>query len=165
MKSFIRPSYLLPLVSLIIVFVVSCSKNSGNGSNNHTDSVQIKTNLIALAAWKYDTSGLDTNNSFTITQGGDTTVVPRCERDDSWTFNSNLSGTANTGTTHCSAGEAQTVNFTWSISTDGKTLKASFNPILQAGVTILKLDSSHFWVYRDSTYMGVNYRYIVELKH
>ncbi|GGB13992.1 hypothetical protein GCM10011511_42180 [Puia dinghuensis] len=151
---------------LVICIAISCSKNNGNGNNNNNaDSALIKTNLIVLSAWKYDTSGLDTNNSFTITQGGDTTVVPPCERDDSWTFASNNTGTVNTGTKHCTVGEAQTSSFTWSLSTDTKTLKASFNPVLQSGVTILKLDSTHFWVYRDSTYLGVNYRYIVELKH
>jgi len=62
-------------------------------------------------------------------------------------------------------GEAQTAPFTWSLSSDNKTLKASFNPILQEGVTIQTLDSLHLTVYRDSTLLGVTYRYIVQLKH
>ena len=167
MKSLIRPIHYLPAALLVLIIIaISCSKNNGNGNNNNNaDSALIKTNLIIASAWKYDTSGLDTNNSFTITQGGDTTVVPLCERDDTWTFANNNTGTVNTGTKHCVVGEPQTEPFTWTMSTDGKTLKASFNAVLQSGVTILKLDSSHFWVYKDSAYLGVTYRYIVELKH
>jgi hypothetical protein len=75
----------------------------------------------------------------------------------------------NTGTQHCTTGEASSTTFTWLLSSDSKTLKASFNPILQEGVTIITLDTAHLTVYRDSTisYAGVNqtFRFVVQLKH
>src|SRR5579859_3232794 len=108
MKSLIRPTYYLPAVLLATIIAISCSKNAGNGSNNHTDSTATTVSLIALSSWKYDTSGLDTNGDGIIDVGGDTTVVPLCERDDLYTFNKDYSGSVNTGTKHCVVGEAQT---------------------------------------------------------
>jgi hypothetical protein len=161
MKSLIRLSRFIPAVVLVVVIVVSCSKNSTNGSGTTVTA----TTYITAKPWKYDTSGLDTNNDGKIDQGGDTTVVPLCERDDLYTFNKDSTGLVNTGTLHCKVGEAQTTAFTWSLSSDNKTFKASFNSVLQEGVTVLTLDSVHFAVYRDSTFLGVTYRYIVQLKH
>ncbi|HXB07303.1 MAG TPA: hypothetical protein VNW04_09310 [Puia sp.] len=161
-------SHYFPAVLLVAVIVTSCSKNAGTGNKpNNQDSltkVTITANITAKP-WKYDTSGLDTNNDGKIDQGGDTTIVPLCERDDLYTFNTDNTGSVNTGTLHCKVGEAQTTPFTWSLSSDNKTLKASFNPILQEGVTVLTMDSVHFSVSRDSTLLGVTYRYIVMLKH
>ena len=168
MKRLIRLSHYFPAVLLVIVIVTSCSKNNASNTGTNTDSTKTPattTTYLTLKAWKYDTSGLDTNNDGVIDQGGDTTIVPLCERDDLYTFNKDNSGSFNTGTNHCTVGEAQTATFSWSLTTDQKTLKASFNPILQEGVTILKLDSTQLSVYRDSTLLGVTYRYIVSLKH
>lgn len=166
MKSLIRLSNYLPAVLLVIVIAVACSKTSSNSnSTKPVDTTKTVMALIVAKPWKFDTSGFDTNNSGTINQGGDTTVVPPCQRDDIYTFNSDYTGSLNTGTRHCSVNESQTQAFAWSLSTDRKTLKASFNSVLQAGVTILKLDSLHWSVYRDSAMSGVTYRYIVQLKH
>ena len=169
MKSLIRLSHYFPAVLLVTVIAISCSKNAGTGTKpNNPDStattVTLTTNITAKA-WKYDTSGLDTNNDGKIDQGGDTTIVPLCQRDDLYTFNKDNTGSVNTGNLHCTVSEAQTTSFTWSLSSDNKTLKASFNPILQEGVTVLTVDSAHLSVYRDSTLLGVTYRYIVSLKH
>jgi hypothetical protein len=162
MKSLIRLWHYSPAVLLVMVVVISCQKsNVTNSESNKTTA----TAYITAKPWKYDTSGFDTNNSGTIGQGGDTTVIPMCERDDIFTFKSDSTGTVNTGALHCIVGEPQTKPFTWSLSADGKTFKASINPILQEGVKVLTIDSLHFSVYRDSTKMGVNYRYIVMLKH
>lgn len=170
MKRSIRLSHYLPAVLLVAVIVVSCSKNAGTGNNNNnnmdsTQNTASATAKLEAKPWKYDTSGLDTNNDGKIDQGGDTTVVPMCERDDLYTFNNDGTGSVNTGTQHCSANEAQTTAFTWTLSSDSKTLKASFNPILMEGVTVQTLDSVHLSVYRDSTVLGVTYRYVVQLKH
>lgn len=168
MKSLIRLSHYLPAILLVSVIVISCSKNSSKPPTptpTHQDSTVAITTAITAKPWKYDTSGLDTNNDGKIDVGGDTTIVPLCERDDIYTFNTDFSGSFNTGSLHCTAGEAQTTAFTWSLTSDNKTLKASFNPILQEGVTVLEMDSVHFAVYRDSTVLGVTYRYIVQLKH
>lgn len=168
MKSLIRLLRYLPAILLVVFIVDSCSKNGSKPPTTtptHQDTTVAITTAITAAPWKYDTSGLDTNNDGKIDVGGDTTVVPMCERDDIYTFNKDLTGLVNTGTLHCKVGEAQTMAFTWALGSDNKTLTASFNPILQQGVTILEMDSVHFAVYRDSTVLGVTYRYIVQLKH
>jgi hypothetical protein len=164
MKSLVRLSHYALAVLLVIAVVTSCSKNGDKPNPGHQDTVTA-TSYITAKPWKYDTSGLDTNNDGKIDQGGDTTVVPLCERDDLYTFSMNNTGSVNTGSLHCTVGEAQTTAFTWSLSSDNKTFKASFNSVLQGGVTVLTLDSLHFAVYRDSTLLGVTYRYIVQLKH
>jgi hypothetical protein len=167
MKSLIRLSHYIPALLLVVVIAIACSKNSNNNNTTTKPDSTTATNpsLITSKPWTYDTSGLDTNNDGIIDIGGDTTVVHLCERDDIYTFKLDSTGTVNTGTNHCIAGEPQTEPFAWSLSTDQKTLRASFNPILQEGVTILKLDSVQWSVYRDSTVAGVTYRYIVILKH
>ena len=166
MKSLIRLTHYLPAVVLVVVVVASCSKNGSSSNNsNHTDTTVSATTYISAKPWTYDTSGLDTNNDGKIDIGGDTTVVPLCERDDLYTFNSDFTGVVNTGTLHCTVGEPQTESFTWSLSSNNTILKASFNPVLAEGVTIITLDSLHLSVYRDSTVLGVTYRYIVQLKH
>jgi hypothetical protein len=167
MKSLIRLSHYFPAVLLVIVIAVSCSKNAGTGTKtNSPDSTNKVTVTAAIVGnpWMYDTSGLDTNNDGKIDQGSDTSVIHTCQRDDTYAFNADYTGTVNTGTKHCTVGEAQTTPFTWSLSTDGKTLKSSFNSILAEGVSILTLDATHLSVYRDSTLLGVTYRYIVSLK-
>jgi hypothetical protein len=169
MKSLIRLSHYYPAVLIVAVIIFSCNKNGGTGTKpNNPDSTKNSvsvTTIIEAKAWKYDTSGLDTNNDGKIDVGGDTTVIPLCQRDDLYTFNNDNTGSVNTGSLHCTAGEAQSTAFNWSLSADGKTLKASFNPILQEGVTVLAADSVHLTVFRDSTLMGVTYRYVVSLKH
>jgi len=165
MKSLIHLSHYFPAVLLVTFIAISCSKNSTTGTKpNNPDSTTKAvsvTTTITSQTWKYDTSGLDTNNDGKIDQGGDTTVVPLCQRDDIYTFNKDNTGSVNTGNLHCKVGEAQSTPFSWSLSSDGKTLKASFNPILQEGVSVLTADSVHLTVYRDSTLLGVTYRYIV----
>jgi hypothetical protein len=168
MKSLIRLLRYVAAVLLVVFIVDSCSKNSSKPPTptpTHQDTTVAITSAVTASPWKYDTSGLDTNNDGKIDIGGDTTVVPKCERDDIYTFNKDLTGSVNTGALHCKVGEAQTTAFTWALSTDNKTLTASFNPVLQEGVSILEMDSVHFTVYRDSTVLGVRYRYIVQLKH
>jgi hypothetical protein len=165
MKRLIRLSHYIPAVLLVIAVVTSCSKNGDKVVNPNPKDTVSATTYITAKPWKYDTSGLDTNNDGKIDQGGDTTVVPLCERDDLYTFNTDNTGSVNTGTLHCTVGEAQTTTFNWSLSPDNKTFKATFNSVLQSGVTVLTLDSLHFAVYRDSTLLGVTYRYIVQLKH
>ena len=146
---------------LAVVVVVSCSKHNSNGGNNNPT----QTDNLTSKPWKYDTSGVDVNADGKIDIGGDTTTVPLCDRDDFYTFNKDSSGVANTGSQHCVVGEAQTTAFTWSLSSDNKTLKASFNSILQQGVTLITLDADHLAGYRDTTVLGLSYRIIVQLKH
>jgi hypothetical protein len=165
MKVQIRLFHYFPAVLLALVIAISCSKHSTGGGSNNTDTAVSATTNLTSKPWKYDTSGLDLNNDGKIDVGGDTTVVHLCQRDDLYTFNKDNTGSVNTGSLHCTVGEAQTMPFTWSLSTDNKTLKASFYPVLQQGVTLLTLDSLHLSGYHDTLVLGVNYRLIVQLKH
>jgi len=166
MKGQIRLFHFVPAVLLALVIAISCSKKSGaGGGSNNTDTTVTATTNLTSKPWKYDTSGIDLNNDGKIDVGGDTSVVHICERDDLYTFNKDNTGSVNTGSLHCKVGEAQTAAFTWSLSADNKTLQASFYPVLQAGVTVLTLDSAHLSGYRDTLVLGVNYRLIVQLKH
>lgn len=160
MKDLIRLFYLLTTVALVVFAVTSCSKKSGKNNTPPTP-----TDNLTSKPWKYDTSGVDINGDGKIDIGGDTSTVELCSRDDFYTFNKDKSGSANTGTQHCTVGEAQTTAFTWSLTPDNKTLSASFNAVLQQGVTLLTLDADHLSGYRDTTVLGLSYRIIVQLKH
>jgi hypothetical protein len=171
MKRLIRLSR-YPLAILCVAMIINaCSKtssNKGNGNSTNPDSTaQVAANisLMTLSPWKYDTSGIATNNSDTINIGADTTVVPMCERGDVYTFLKDSTGSLTQGAQMCVPGSPQTEPFTWNFSSNGQTLYASFNPILQEGVTIITLDSTELSVYRDSTVDGITYRYIVTLTH
>jgi hypothetical protein len=171
MKRVIRLSrYPLAVLSFALL-IDACSKSSNNnskgsgGNGDSTTTLAANISLMCLAPWKYDTSGIATNNSDTINLAGDSTVIPTCEKEDVWTFSQDSTGSLAQGATECVPGSPQTQSFTWNFSSNSQTLYASFNPILQEGVTVISLDSSQLSVYRDSTVLGVSYRYIVVLKH
>jgi hypothetical protein len=169
MKRLIRLSR-YPLAILCVAMIINaCSKNSkntGNGTNpDSTAQLAANISLMTLSPWKYDTSGIATNNSDTINVGADTTIVPMCERDDVYTFYNDSTGSLNQGTLICVPGTPQTEPFTWNFNSNGTVLYSTFNPILQEGVTVITLNSTTLSVYRDSTVDGLTYRYIVTLKH
>ncbi len=150
--------YLLALAGLFL-FWTSCKKDSS--TNNPTNPTVA---VLTSAAWKYDTAGVDINKDGIIDLG-DTAALPSCERDDTFTFSTDSTGVMDEGPTKCNPGDLQSSPFTWKLMNNNTLLTASFNPILQEGVTVLKLDANHFSVYRDSTYLGASYRFILQLKH
>ncbi len=166
MKNRILRLCLLSALSLSILWT-ACSKNTSLETNPAlTDTVKASTvNLLTLSAWKYDTSGYDNNKDGILDGAADSVVVPFCERDDAYTFYADNTGSMDNGTDYCVASDSRLVPFSWSYDSVKTMLTAGFNPVMQAGVTIQKLDSTQMWVYRDSTSAGVDYRYIVVFKH
>jgi hypothetical protein len=96
-----------------------CSKEEDNAPAPKT-----KTQLLTQATWKFST----------ITWGGVdyTAQLPACYKDNTLTFVSNGTGTADEGPTKCNAGDPQTNAFTWSFQTNETVLTAS-HPLLPGG--------------------------------
>jgi hypothetical protein len=185
MKRLIRAApYALFVLCLALIWT-ACSKNASNpGVIPPTDTTNHVTlpppppppppavtaaTLLSYKAWLYDTSGVDNNKDNVIDLGdpgsGPTSAIKLCQRDDSYTFLADSTGTMDGGTNKCTMGEAQTTPFTWFLSKDTTTLTATFNTVLNGGVTILKLDSTQLSVYKDTTVFGTPIRYIIKLKH
>ncbi|MHA4807930.1 hypothetical protein ACX0G9_07480 [Flavitalea flava] len=141
---------------------VSCSKSS-SGNNNTTDE---KVTLITQTAWKYDTSGIDVNKDGIISAGdfGDATVET-CTKDNSYQFKKDSSGTMDEGSLKCSSSDPQTLPFHWNFTNNQTALVATFNPLLSGGVNIISLTDTKFVVYKDTSYLGANVRYLISLKH
>jgi hypothetical protein len=136
----------------------ACSKSKSTAGNTANTPMA----LVTQATWKYDTSGIDLNNDG-IVDVADTTVTP-CEKMYTYTFNLDSTGLLNEAFP-CNTGNPQTVPFTWSLTNNQTVLTASINPILAGGVNIFRLTSTSLVVYKDSTFSGLSFRYLISLKH
>jgi hypothetical protein len=153
---------LIPFALAILFFVlpfVACKKNGSSGSNGPSATVK----LITQATWKFDTSGVDQNHDG-IPEIGDTSIKP-CEKDNTYTFRVDSTGTMDEGATKCHVGDPQTVPFTWKLTNNETVMTSNANPILAAGVNILTITSTKFEVYKDSTVGPFSVRYVLSLKH
>jgi hypothetical protein len=142
---------------------VSCSKSSSSDTNNTNNE---KVTLITQTAWKYDTSGIDINKDGIIGTGdfGDGSVEA-CTKDNTYLFKKDSTGTMDEGALKCSSSDPQTLPFTWSFTNNQTALTATFSPILSGGVNIVSLTDTKFVVYKDTSYLGANVRYLISLKH
>lgn len=98
---------LIVVIALSSLFFTGCDK----------DSAKTKTELISQSTWKFDhaTSG-----------GADVTAfINACYKDNLVTFAANGTGQFDEGATKCNAGDPQTMNFTWSFTTNETVLNVS----------------------------------------
>ena len=154
MKSPIR---LVQFGLLSLVIIASCKKSSNNNSSND------RMTLITSSAWKYDTVGLDLDRNGTIDYGD---TVSACYKDNTYLFNKDSTGVANNGTVKCDDSEAQTVDFTWSFTgTNQSMIKSDAVPELENGVNIFALTSTKLVLYKDTSILGNDVWYIVQMKH
>jgi hypothetical protein len=154
--------------ALIVSFVFSlvlalaflgCSKSSSStGGNTNADSVN-----ISKAPWKLNSSGFNLSGGATVTIV-DTTVKP-CQKDNTYSFNANGSGTMDEGATKCSVSDPQTQPFTWSFSAKDTLLHIHSNTILNGDLNIYTLSATSFVVYKDTSFLSQPIRYVVIMQH
>jgi hypothetical protein len=144
------------VVLLSLTIWSGCHKSSSSPSNTNMD-------LITLAAWKYDTSGIDLNKDGVVSIGD--TTVPLCEKEYTYLFNKDSTGILTEGTTKCNPSDPQTMNFTWSFTNNQTGLIASFSPLLSGGLNIFTLNTTSLILYKDTSLLGSSFRYIISLKH
>jgi len=135
----------------------SCSKNSS--SNNNSNNVT----LLKKSTWKFDTSGIDMDKNGTIDQ--EDPILEPCFKDNTFQFNTDSTVIMDEGADVCS-GNQQTGTYSWTISNGNPAiLKSNVNPILAEGVKIYSLTDTKLTVYKDTSYLGFSFWYVLSLKH
>lgn len=144
-------------VSLFTIWA-ACKKH--NSSSNNTSRIA----LITSASWKFDSSGADLNKDGIIDIVD--TTVKSCFKDNTYTFLTDSTGVADEGATKCNASDPQTTDFTWSFSGTGQSIiKSNANSLLANGLNIFSLTSTKMVLYKDTTVLGTDIWYVVDMKH
>jgi hypothetical protein len=158
-KKVLIVSFIFSLVSMAVF--VGCSKSSSSSTGTpNTDSIN-----ITSAAWKFNSSG------FNLTGGGTVTIadtsVSACQRDNTYTFHADSTGTMDEGATKCNAADPQTDPFNWYFKTvsNQKLLHITSNTILNGDLNIFTLNTTNLVVYKDTSLLGQPIRYVVIFNH
>jgi hypothetical protein len=154
---------------LIIPFTAACillGMAWGCKKSSSSSSSSANVNLITSSAWKYDTSGIDLDedgkiDNFDITD----TIIKSCQKDDLFTFNKDSTGIIDEGPTKCNVADAQTDPLAWEFTNNDKVLNVTSNTLLNGNLNILSLTATGFVLYKDTTYLGLSFRYLISLKH
>ncbi len=158
-----KPTLILTLSSAFFLLAMcwGCSKNnSSSSSSTNADS------LIIQAAWKYDTSGVDLDEDGKIDHSDiPDTVLKPCQKDNIFSFYRNGTGLIDEGATKCSAGDAQTDAMTWDFTNNDKVLNVTSATVLNGNLNVLNLTATNMVLYKDTTVLGVSFRYLIALKH
>ena len=135
----------------------SCGKSNSNTGNSNVT-------LLTKSTWKFDTAGVDLDKNGTIDQE-DNSLEP-CFKDNTYVFNKDSTVVMDEGATKCNAADPQTSSYTWSISNSNPAvLKSDVNPILAEGLKIKTLTDTKLVVYKDTSYLGISFWYVLSLKH
>ena len=135
----------------------SCGKSNSNNSNYNVT-------LLTKSIWKFDTAGIDLDKNGTIDQE-DNSLEP-CFKDNTYVFNKDSTVDMDEGATKCNAADPQTSSYGWTISNSNPpVLKSDVNPILAEGLKIKTLSDTKLVVYKDTSYLGISFWYVLSLKH
>ena len=144
------------LITLVLsVTWASCSKSSSNDNNTNIT-------LLTKSTWKFDTSGIDMDKNGTIDM--EDPFIKTCFKDNTFVFNTDSTVVMDEGADKCST-NPQTSTYSWTISGNPPILRSDVDSILAQGVKISTLTDTKLTVYKDSSYLGFNIRYILSLKH
>ena len=149
------------VIICLSVVLVSCDKDE---DPDPAPPVVTKTSLLTKAAWKIKESGIDVDKNGTI--DGFPLVVKACNLDNTYTFNSNGSGTINEDALKCDVADPQTSTFTWVFKSSETILNADFKIAGWSGdATIAALTDTSCILHKDTLVLGNSMRAIVSLKH
>jgi hypothetical protein len=156
---------IIPFFAAILLLGIcwGCKKSSSSSSSPSND---VNVSLITQASWKYDTSGIDLDEDGKIDNNDiPDTVLKSCEKDDVFTFDKDSSGLIDEGPTKCNVANPQTDPLSWEFTSSDKVLNVTSNTVLNGNLNILSLTASNFVLYKDTTYLGFSFRYLIALKH
>lgn len=131
---------LLGLISLVAIFVSSCSKDD----DNPADNPKTATEYLTAGNWKMTALTVNPGINF----GGGTITnfyaqMPACTTDDLTKFNSDGTITDDEGATKCDPGDPQsTTEGTWVLSEDNSTLTMDYPEEDPTVLTIVELNGS-----------------------
>jgi hypothetical protein len=158
-----KKSLILPFSAAFLFLAIfwGCSKSSSS-SSTPSNSVS----LITQASWKYDTSGIDLDEDGKIDNNdiADTVLKP-CEKDDTFTFDKDSTGDIDEGPTKCHVGDAQDDDLAWEFLNNDKILNVVSTTVLNGSLNVLNLTATNMVLYKDTSYLGLSFRYLIALKH
>jgi hypothetical protein len=139
----------------------SCSKSSSSSST------PTRTQLLSKAAWKLDTSGIDLDKDGGIDAvPGFTVTIPACQKDNTYLFNKDSTGVLDEGPTKCNASDPQSTVFTWYLSNNQTVLNGTINASFGSGsLGVFSMTDTKMVLYKDTSYQGQKFWYILSLKH
>lgn len=103
------------MLKLNLIVIIALSAFLFTGCDK--DSAKTKTELIAQGSWKFDKA---TSNGSDVTA-----FINACYKDNVVTFAANGTGSFDEGATKCNGADPQTMNFTWSFTTNETVLNVS----------------------------------------
>lgn len=129
--------------------LLACKKDSND--DQATTNEKLTSN-----EWKYESGGLGDASGNIIVDFAGSGYVPDCSLDNSIRFNNGGTGTVYENADVCQGADA-TSNFTWSLSSDEKTLTLSDNAVSGIGgnFKIKTLTDSKLTLTKDTTMSGV----------
>lgn len=152
---------------LLLLFIISCKKSSNN--NDNTPS---RTTLITTQSWQYENGGIDQDRNGTIDITLEATGQAQpCLLDNTGTFRSDGTGTADEGATKCNPASPQTNTFTWAFANNETTLNITGSGLFgQGGSFAIKgLTTTRLTLAKDTTLTvggtPFNASFLVNLKH
>jgi hypothetical protein len=153
---FMKKIIWLPVLAIGLFLALVC------GCNKNNQPPVSRTALLTGATWKFDTAGIDLNMDGTV-DFADTTIQP-CQKNNTYSFKSDSTGTMDEGATKCNSTDPQTVGFHWAFNASQTVINATI-PGLNGSANIFVLNSNIMTLYRDSVVLGQSIRYIFTLKH
>jgi hypothetical protein len=159
-KKVLIVSFIFSFVSIAVFVGCSKSGSSSNPGTPNADSIN-----ITSSAWKFNASGFNLSGGGTVTIPDST--VTACQKDNTYTFHADSTGTMDEGATKCKVGDPQTDPFSWYFKTVGsqKLLHITSNTILNGDLNIFTLNTTNLVVYKDTSLLNVPIRYVVVFNH
>jgi len=156
MQKLLWTALCLLLMTFSIIWA-SCSK-----SNSNSNSANVT--LLTKSVWKFDTAGIDLDKDGNIDQ--EDPSLEACFKDNTYQFNKDSTVVMDEGATKCDSGDPQTSSYSWSITNSNPAvLKSDVDPILAQGLKVRTLTDTKLTVYKDTSYLGVSFWYVLSLKH
>ena len=150
------------LIALGIAVFASCSKDDDSKGE------PTKTQLLTTVPWKYDTAGIDANGDGTIDTALPDGTVEDCDKDNTFTFQADGTGTADEGPTKCDPTNPQTMTFNYSLNSNATIINFPDTVIsgISGDVTIKELNATRL-VLTKAVEIGlpIAVNVVVELKH
>ena len=152
----------MTLLVALVSLIYSCSKSASAPASKPTNL-----QLLTSSAWKYDTAGIDGNNSGTITTAIPAGVISDCQKDNLLTFKADSTGIEDEGPTKCKPANPQTTSFTLSFNAAHTkiVLSDTLFSTITGPVNITSLTSSQLRLEKQFSYLGQNFLVAVYLQH
>lgn len=151
--------------SALLLIVLGCSKGSSN--YNNTQGQDANMTNITKAAWIYDTAGIGSDNSGTISFALPAGVLKDCEKQDTLYFKSNGTGTENSGPVPCDSTAPKVVPFTWTFNSGENMINSSDSLFTGFGgsITITSLTATQLHLLKQVKVSGLPVILDLYLKH